>query len=83
MGIPKTYQDIQSIAVNGSVVWDGIDFYAAHGLAGIEEDEEFVYITGLDPGTYDIFADAATFSSQAKLIEVRAGETVEVDLVVD
>ena len=54
VGIPKTYQDIQSIVVNGSVVWDGIDFYAAHGLTGIEEDEQFVYITGLDPGTYDI-----------------------------
>ena len=34
------------------------------------------------PGTYDIFAEAASFTSQARLVTVIAGESIVVDLVV-
>jgi alpha-L-rhamnosidase len=51
VGIPKTVQDIRTIHVNGALVWDGTSFYAAGGVGGVVEDPDFVYITGVAPGT--------------------------------
>ena len=48
----------------------------------VETDHGGVYrIDSIAPGTYDIFAEAASFTSQAKLISVSTGEQVEVNLV--
>jgi len=54
VGIPKTVQDIRSIHANGALVWDGAGFFATEGLGGIQEDADFVYITGVEPGSYVI-----------------------------
>ncbi len=48
----------------------------------VETDHAGVYrIESIPAGTYDIFAEAASFTSQAKHIALEAGELVAVDLV--
>ncbi len=48
----------------------------------VETDHDGEYcIDSILPGTYDIFAEAASFTSQARLVAVAAGESIEVNLV--
>lgn len=51
VGIPKVERIINSITINGTPAWDGA-FHAVAGIAGAGEDSEFVYFTGVQPGTY-------------------------------
>jgi alpha-L-rhamnosidase len=53
IGIPKVEKNISSIKVNGKLVWDGT-YHAVAGLSGAGEDTQFVYLTGVKPGTYNI-----------------------------
>ena len=51
--------------------------------ATVETDHDGRYrFDSVEPGTYDLFAEAASFTSQARLVTVIAGETLEVDLLV-
>jgi alpha-L-rhamnosidase len=53
IGIPKVEKSIRSIKVNGILVWDG-KYHKAVGLDGATEDAQFVYLTGLQPGKYNV-----------------------------
>lgn len=53
IGIPKAGKKISRIMINGVLVWDG-SFQARKGLSGAAEDSEFIYLTGVMPGTYKI-----------------------------
>jgi hypothetical protein len=53
LGVPKVEKTINSITVNGALAWDGA-FHSVAGIGGASEDSEFVYITGVQPGTYSL-----------------------------
>jgi alpha-L-rhamnosidase len=42
------------VAVNGTVVWSGGAFTATGGVTGAHADANFVYLTGVQPGTYTV-----------------------------
>ncbi|HSY20301.1 MAG TPA: alpha-L-rhamnosidase C-terminal domain-containing protein [Candidatus Acidoferrales bacterium] len=50
IGIPKVGKNINSITINGTLAWDGV-FHPVTGIGGASEDSEFVYFTGVQPGT--------------------------------
>ena len=43
------------------------------------EDGKFLF-TGIEPGIYDLFAEAASYTSQLKSVTVALGETVEAEM---
>jgi alpha-L-rhamnosidase len=45
------------VAVNGVVVWSGGKFTATTGISGGSADANYVYLTGVQPGTYTFAAD--------------------------
>jgi alpha-L-rhamnosidase len=45
------------VAVGGQVVWSGGSFTAAPGIGGAHQDSSYVYLTGVQPGTYTIAAN--------------------------
>lgn len=47
------------VAVNGQVVWSGGSFTATTGIGGAHQDGDYVYLTGVQPGTFVIAANAA------------------------
>lgn len=51
VGIPKVGKTISRITLNGEVVWDG-QFRTVPGVSGASEDADFVYFTGVQPGTH-------------------------------
>ena len=51
IGIPKVEKQISQIAINGTLAWNG-SFQAVAGISGANEDADFVYFTGVTPGTY-------------------------------
>jgi hypothetical protein len=51
IGTPKVEKTITSISVNGKVAWDGA-YHPVAGLGGASQDSDFVYFTGVQPGTY-------------------------------
>ena len=53
IGIPKAEKQIVKIMINGKLCWDG-RFHPVAGIDGAAEDQEFVYLTGLKPGTWSI-----------------------------
>ena len=55
IGIPKAERQITSITVNGKLAWNGTGQVIA-GISDANQDSEFVYFTGVQPGTYDIVA---------------------------
>jgi len=56
IGIPKVGKTINSMTVNGTLAWDGT-FHSVAGVGGASQDSMFVYLTGVQPGTYAIAAD--------------------------
>lgn len=54
-GIPKVEKIINNIYINGSLAWDGV-YHAVAGIGGANADADFVYFTGVQPGTYNISA---------------------------
>ncbi len=63
IGIPKVEKSITSITINGSSAWDGA-YHAVAGVGGASQDSDFVYFTGVQPGTYS-FATAYTGTTPA------------------
>jgi alpha-L-rhamnosidase len=53
IGIPKVEKNIRSIKVNGVLIWDGA-YHSVAGFSGANDDSQFVYIKGAQPGTYRI-----------------------------
>ena len=51
VGIPKAERVVKSVSVNGQLVWDG-DFHRAAGVRTASEDQDFIYLGGLQPGEY-------------------------------
>ena len=45
------------VEVNGQVVWSGGTFTAASGIGGAHQDASYVYLTGVQPGSYTVAAD--------------------------
>lgn len=75
---------IQGIVTNaqGESVHHAVVLLVQTG-ATVETDHDGRFrFEAVEPGAYDLFADAASFTSQARLVTVAAGETVEVELLV-
>jgi alpha-L-rhamnosidase len=53
VGIPKVGKSIANITVNGVVAWNG-SYHSIKGIRAASHDAEFVYFTGVLPGTYSI-----------------------------
>jgi hypothetical protein len=51
VGIPKAEKNIISIKVNGKLIWDG-RYHPVKGFGAAIQDSEFVYFTGVLPGSY-------------------------------
>lgn len=53
IGIPKAEKAIKRISINGVCAWDGA-YKAVPGVSGASQDSEYVYLSGVQPGTYKI-----------------------------
>ena len=53
IGIPKVEKTINAIKVNGNLVWDGA-FHTVASIGDATSDSQFVYLTGVQPGSYSI-----------------------------
>lgn len=53
VGIPKVGKNINSVTINGTLAWDGA-FHPVAGVGGANEDSDFVYFSGVQPGTYSL-----------------------------
>jgi alpha-L-rhamnosidase len=53
VGVPKVEKNVNSITINGTLAWDGM-FHPVAGISGASNDTEFVYFTGVLPGTYSL-----------------------------
>ncbi len=45
------------VSVNGAVAWSGGKFTATSGISGASQDSNYVYLTGVQPGTYLVAAN--------------------------
>jgi Bacterial alpha-L-rhamnosidase 6 hairpin glycosidase domain/Bacterial alpha-L-rhamnosidase C-terminal domain len=55
VGIPKLTGNI-TVSVNGAVVWSNGIFTARPGIGGGTQDDAYVYLTGVAPGSYTFTA---------------------------
>jgi hypothetical protein len=55
VGIPKLTGNI-TVSVNGAVVWSNGAFTAQPGIGGATQDDAYVYLTGVAPGSYTFTA---------------------------
>jgi alpha-L-rhamnosidase len=53
IGLPRVEKTIRSISCNGNIVWNG-KYTTVNGIAGASEDSNYVYLTGVQPGSYSI-----------------------------
>ncbi|HTJ66163.1 MAG TPA: alpha-L-rhamnosidase C-terminal domain-containing protein [Actinospica sp.] len=49
------------VAVNGNTVWSGGTFTATTGISGAHADSSYVYLTGVQPGTYTVAANPGSY----------------------
>jgi hypothetical protein len=56
IGVPKLTGTNVTVSVNGEVVWRDGTFTPRTGVHGASQDGNYVYLTGVEPGTYDITA---------------------------
>ncbi|GLY43189.1 hypothetical protein Amsp01_092120 [Amycolatopsis sp. NBRC 101858] len=56
IGVPKLGGANISVSVNGAVVWSGNTFTPRPGISAASQDGDYVYLTGVAPGTYDVTA---------------------------
>jgi hypothetical protein len=56
IGVPKLSGTNISASVNGAVVWSNNTFTPRPGISGASQDNNYVYLTGVAPGTYDVTA---------------------------
>lgn len=52
VGIPKAEKKVDTIFINGKLAWNG-KFIGVKGIGNAREDTNFVYFTGVKPGTYN------------------------------
>jgi len=53
VGIPKAEKEIESIKVNGMLVWKDHKYSKIKSIAKAYENNEFVYFSGVQPGKYN------------------------------
>ncbi|WP_214072998.1 alpha-L-rhamnosidase C-terminal domain-containing protein [Mucilaginibacter sp. dw_454] len=53
IGIPKVEKQITGITINGVLAWNGI-YHSVNGISGASQDEQFIYLTGVQSGDYKI-----------------------------
>jgi hypothetical protein len=56
IGVPKLGGANISVSVNGSVVWSNNTFTPRPGISAASQDGDYVYLTGVEAGTYDVTA---------------------------
>ncbi|MFF3379091.1 alpha-L-rhamnosidase [Streptomyces sp. NPDC002680] len=56
IGVPKFGGSNISVSVNGNVVWSDGTFTPASGIGGASQDDTYVYLTGVAPGSYTVTA---------------------------
>ncbi|MEU9446221.1 alpha-L-rhamnosidase [Streptomyces sp. NPDC048304] len=56
IGIPKFGGGNVSVSVNGNVVWNNGNFTPTSGITGASQDDTYVYLTGVAPGSYTVTA---------------------------
>lgn len=56
IGVPKLSGTNISVSVNGGVAWSNNTFTPRPGIGGASQDDNYVYLTGVAPGTYDVTA---------------------------
>ncbi len=79
VGVPKVEKSINSITINGTLAWDGA-FHSVAGIGGASEDSEFVYFSGVQPGTYSIAVSyGGATPAYAEPPELYGGTFVKVD----
>jgi hypothetical protein len=54
IGVPKLSGTNVSVSVNGSIVWNDNTFTPRPGIGGASQDGNYIYLTGVAPGTYDV-----------------------------
>jgi hypothetical protein len=54
LGIPKVEKEINSIYINGELVWKNGKYIKIKSIAKANEDSQFVYFFGLQSGKYNI-----------------------------
>jgi hypothetical protein len=56
IGVPKFGGGNISVSVNGKVVWSNGTFTPVSGITGASQDDAYVYLTGVAPGSYTVSA---------------------------
>ncbi|MBP8538379.1 alpha-L-rhamnosidase [Streptomyces sp. MK37H] len=56
IGVPKLGGGNISVSVNGTVVWRDGTFTPTSGITGASQDDTYVYLTGVAPGSYSVTA---------------------------
>jgi hypothetical protein len=56
IGVPRFGGSDVTVSVNGAVVWSSGVFTARPGIGGAHQDDTYVYLTGVAPGSYDVTA---------------------------
>ena len=56
IGVPKSGGGNISVSVNGDVVWRNGTFTPTSGITGASQDDTYVYLTGVAPGSYTVAA---------------------------
>ncbi|MER6960122.1 alpha-L-rhamnosidase [Streptomyces sp. NPDC000618] len=56
IGVPKLGGSDVSVSVNGSVVWRNGTFTPTSGITGASQDDAYVHLTGVAPGSYTVTA---------------------------
>ncbi|MGW3646251.1 alpha-L-rhamnosidase-related protein [Streptomyces sp. NPDC000878] len=56
IGVPKFGGSDVSVSVNGNVVWSNGTFTPTSGITGASQDDTYVYLTGVAPGSYTVNA---------------------------
>lgn len=56
IGVPKLGGSNISVSVNGNVVWSNGTFTPTSGITGASQDDTYVYLTGVAPGSYSVTA---------------------------
>lgn len=81
IGIPKVEKNINSIKVNGILVWDGT-YHSVVGFGGASEDSMFVYFTGVRPGNYTfVTAYSGTTPQYTELSEIYPASCIGIDSI--
>ncbi len=53
IGIPKVEKEIESIHINGKLVWKDDKFYKIKNIESAYEDSKFIYFSNVQPGRYN------------------------------